>query len=220
MKRQVNRIIWHHSAGGTLQGAVAAMEAKNCHYHRLIDQKGEVYEMRDYNLIGYHSGPNGNTGSIGICLIGDFRYTRPTQAQLYTARDLAIEIEEIYGAVKYQNHCDVAATMCPVVDLSAIIRDAVLTAEKDKDNQSPKPMDEDEVAIWERAFELGITTVELEDFDQSHLICLEMCLNTYDILAHTLRSESDCCIESLSKQIEKLMKEKSGKSDKNGKAKV
>lgn len=200
MLRNVTRIIWHHSAGGSMEGAVAAMKAKGCHYHVLIDQYGKTFKMRSYDLMAYHAGPNGNPNSIGICMIGDFRYTSPTHEQIQKAADLAFDIEKTYGPVNFQNHCDVAATMCPVIDLSKIVRDRMITIEKDRDTQSQKPLDEYEVNTIKKAKSIGLTDEDIDGYDITNFYSLEMCVKLYDILTTKV-------------------KEKGVKSDKNSKTK-
>lgn len=214
MARQVTRIIWHHSAGTTMSGAVAAMKAKGCHYHKLIDQQGNVETMREYDQIAYHAGANGNTGSIGICLIGNFLNTQPTMAQLNKARDLALEIEEIYGPVAFQNHRDVSATVCPVVDLATIIRDKVLTAQKDRDTQSPPPLTDEEKALLEHAITYGIVSGSAEDFDIAMFPALEMTVRAAHFIIDMLRGEMNNIAATIPPKKEKPDGNKNGKAEK------
>lgn len=68
-------------------------------YNWLIDRHGQIYEGRPRGTQGAHfSCMNG--GTIGICLIGDFRFEQPTQAALdalahlvaWEASDRAIDV--------------------------------------------------------------------------------------------------------------------------------
>lgn len=126
MTRTVRRIIWHHTAGTTLAGALQTLEARGLHYHRLIEANGNIHVMRDFNLVAFHAGA-ANADSIGIALIGNFQNGRPTQAQLDSAAILAHEIQLEFGELSFQNHRDVSATLCPVVDLAGVVRKHILT---------------------------------------------------------------------------------------------
>ena len=42
-------------------------------YHYLVDKDGTIYEGRNIAIRGAHTQGH-NTGSAGVCLLGDFRY--------------------------------------------------------------------------------------------------------------------------------------------------
>jgi hypothetical protein len=53
-------------------------------YHFCVGQSGIIYEGRDWNVRGTHV-EGYNTGSLGICLLGDFMREAPTDAQLQSS---------------------------------------------------------------------------------------------------------------------------------------
>ena len=103
-----SHIIIHHSAGNTMSndfGAVVSLYYDfhvntngwdDIGYNWLVDPDGVIYEGRGLDKLGAHfSCMNGNT--IGICLIGDYTQTRPTDEAL-----LGVEKICAWLASKYQ----------------------------------------------------------------------------------------------------------------------
>lgn len=188
--RAVSRIVWHHSAGGTLGPAVATMESKGLHYHRLIDKDGSVYKMRDYDLMAYHAGVGGNTASIGICFIGNFYNTgiTPTKAQYDSALKLTQEIESIYGTVNHQNHYDVGATACPGIDIAKKMRELVTTADKSRDTESEPTLTDEAKKTFVDAIALGIWKVPIENCTLSDLPTVQGLMELYNMLVFAARN--------------------------------
>lgn len=56
-------------------------------YHFLVGKGGTIYEGRDWAVRGAHVGGY-NTGSLGICLLGNFTEEQPTDAQINNTRQL------------------------------------------------------------------------------------------------------------------------------------
>ncbi|XP_055607784.1 peptidoglycan-recognition protein LB-like isoform X1 [Uranotaenia lowii] len=56
-------------------------------YSFAVGGDGRVYEGRGFNVIGAHA-PRYNDRSIGICLIGDWRYELPSPKMLEATKDL------------------------------------------------------------------------------------------------------------------------------------
>lgn len=83
-------------------------------YHFLIGDDGTIYEGRPLALQGAHV-RDWNHGNIGLSLMGDFRFRRPSEAQLASLRWLlerlrrehAVAVDRVWG------HRDLAATDCP-----------------------------------------------------------------------------------------------------------
>ncbi len=83
-------LVVHHSAFYEADGLATLLEAQRLHrddrgwadlgYHYLVDKDGTIYEGRNLGVRGVHTQGH-NTGSAGVCLLGDFRHRRPTQAQ-------------------------------------------------------------------------------------------------------------------------------------------
>lgn len=102
-----NEVIFHHSAGPTLAGALATLHQKKLSYHYIIDRDGVAYQLTPENRTAYHAGNwLVNLRSIGVCFVGmdDF-----TDAQ-YTAGH---ELYEKIGLRDWRKHGQVKATACP-----------------------------------------------------------------------------------------------------------
>ncbi len=83
-------LVIHHSAFYKANGRETLLEVQRLHrddrgwadvgYHYLVDMDGAIYEGRNLAVRGVHT-QGRNTGSAGVCLLGDFRHRTPTQAQ-------------------------------------------------------------------------------------------------------------------------------------------
>ncbi|MCY3796211.1 MAG: peptidoglycan recognition family protein [Chloroflexi bacterium] len=84
-------LIVHHSSFYEADARATLLEAQRLHredrhwadigYHYLIDIDGTIYEGRDLGARGVHTMGH-NTGSAGLCLLGDYRFALPPKAQL------------------------------------------------------------------------------------------------------------------------------------------
>lgn len=82
-------------------------------YHYFVGQNGIVYEGRNVRARGSHVG-GFNTGSVGICLLGDFTQAEPTPPQLVTAGDLIAWLAQTLDLTHIAAHGDFNAnTVCP-----------------------------------------------------------------------------------------------------------
>ena len=82
-------------------------------YHFLVGKSGTIYEGRALNVRGTHV-EGFNTGSVGICLLGDFRYEQPTQAQLDAALQLVRWLAAELQLTHLAGHSDFNPdTTCP-----------------------------------------------------------------------------------------------------------
>ena len=83
-------------------------------YHYLIDAAGQLYAGRDLGVRGAHTG-GANTGSVGVCLLGNFETAEPPAAQLATLRALAADLLARYGLTHLAGHRDFQPdeTVCP-----------------------------------------------------------------------------------------------------------
>ncbi|MCY3864286.1 MAG: peptidoglycan recognition family protein [Chloroflexi bacterium] len=83
-------LILHHSSFYEADGRATLREVQRLHredrmwadigYHFLVDTDGVIYEGRELAARGVHTGGY-NTGSAGVCLLGDFRFAAPAAAQ-------------------------------------------------------------------------------------------------------------------------------------------
>jgi N-acetylmuramoyl-L-alanine amidase len=124
-----NLIVWHCSAGTSLEGALSWLNRRSAgihkaSYHYLIDQEGLVVRMLPPDIVAYHAGrsawPVGPAGvmpgqsvngrSIGICFINDNSgLTRLTQEQLEAGLELNDELVARFGHhFQHAGHREVA----------------------------------------------------------------------------------------------------------------
>lgn len=131
VERRLNKIyliILHHtaSASATVEGI------HNDHlkrgwagigYHFLIQPDGTIDEARPIKYTGSHCAGN-NTSSIGIALVGDFRKTKPTDAQIKSLKELIATLKKLVPSIKkVLNHNDLYKTACPVANLKAMVEE-------------------------------------------------------------------------------------------------
>lgn len=136
---EVKKIIIHHTAGS---GGESVEDIHAYHqrqgwagigYHYFIDSNGSVYRGRPDWAIGAHA-YGFNSGSLGVCLAGNFSDTVPFLGQLrsliYLTADLCarswIDVDAVYGHgyIPGSEH----DTACPGTNLMAVmplIRDRV-----------------------------------------------------------------------------------------------
>ncbi len=84
-------------------------------YHFLIDRDGHVYEGRSLAWRGAHAHGENNLGNIGICLLGNFEYERPTSASKAALHNLIAALQQSYGIgnTHVVGHSHWKATQCP-----------------------------------------------------------------------------------------------------------
>ena len=118
-RRSTTRAIIHHSASpdvmaSTIHGWHLGQKWAGIGYHFVIRAGGAIERGRPEHTIGSHSGPGGNSDSIGIVLTGNFETGKPTAAQMeslvWLLRDYLFPK---YGQLQVIGHKDVMATACP-----------------------------------------------------------------------------------------------------------
>ena len=116
-------LVVHHSAFYKADGRATLLEIQRLHrgdrgwadvgYHYMIDVDGAIYEGRNLGVRGVHT-QGRNTGSAGVCLLGDFRFRAPTPAQWDALVALALwliaELELTHIAAHNQFN---EGTVCP-----------------------------------------------------------------------------------------------------------
>lgn len=126
----IKKIVVHH--GATREGSPEAYA--NYHVNTLgwpeiaypfvIDKNGLVYWTMDITKVSYHVGLH-NRYTLGICLIGDFRYDQPTTAQ-YQSLYRLIEVLKIDLSLYNQDvlgHQELAGyewKQCPALDMDGL----------------------------------------------------------------------------------------------------
>jgi tetratricopeptide (TPR) repeat protein len=99
-------------------------------YHFLIDGSGRLYEGRPLSVQGAQAGnDSANRGNVGICLLGDFDRTAPTESQRETLEALVAALRSKYGipASSIYTHREIRRrfglgyTECPGARLQALV---------------------------------------------------------------------------------------------------
>lgn len=118
-------VVVHHSGLELYQGPQAIQRLHmrrrgwaDLGYHFLIDGLGQLYEGRLLNIRGAHTG-GFNTGSVGVCLLGNFDVVEPAAAQLDTLRTLAGHLRDAFTVTHMAGHRDFqpGVTSCPGASL-------------------------------------------------------------------------------------------------------
>ena len=114
-------IVVHHSALEYDQGPQAIQRLHmrrrgwaDIGYHFLVDGLGQLYEGRHLDIRGAHTG-GFNTGSVGVCLMGNFDVVAPAAVQLATLRALTRYLRDTYTITHMAGHRDFQpeVTSCP-----------------------------------------------------------------------------------------------------------
>ena len=80
------RIILHHTAGGSMRGAVTTLAKRGLSYHAIVDKDGTIHEFVPANRMAFHAYKN-NRGTVGISFVGGGKYGPAAAKQI----DAAIE---------------------------------------------------------------------------------------------------------------------------------
>lgn len=90
-------IVIHHSVVYEQDDRTTLLEVQRSHradrgwadvaYHYFVGRDGQVYEGRDLHVRGTHVAGH-NTGSVGLCLLGNYMRDQPTDLQIGAARQL------------------------------------------------------------------------------------------------------------------------------------
>lgn len=123
LRASYQTLIIHHSAFYKSSGLDTLLEIQRLHrddrgwadigYHFLIDKLGTIYEGRDLNVRGAHTASY-NTGSAGICLMGDFRSLAPPARQVEAAQSLIPWLVDKLAPTHLAGHQHFnAGTACP-----------------------------------------------------------------------------------------------------------
>jgi|DEB0MinimDraft_3_1074331.scaffolds.fasta_scaffold50350_1 N-acetyl-anhydromuramyl-L-alanine amidase AmpD len=126
-KRAVDTIVVHHSASGSAVTTVEKIDQwhkqrgwSEIGYHFVVYPNGSIHKGRNINKTGAHC-KNHNTGSIGICVVGNFEVEPVTEPQKFgiegtlglfgKIEELLIEYNltwnDVYG------HRDLGNSTCP-----------------------------------------------------------------------------------------------------------
>jgi len=117
----LNTVVMHHSALPVSDGP-REIQAKHMHdkgyadiaYHFVLDPAGLIYEGRSLFVRGAHTGGH-NTGTVCVCLMGNFEDAAPPAAQAASAQVLAQALKVQYALTHLAGHRDFQPdeTVCP-----------------------------------------------------------------------------------------------------------
>lgn len=84
-------------------------------YQYVIETDGLTIQCRKDDEIGWHTGGDWNTNSIGICLCGNFEIEKPEDKQIFALRDLLSGLCKKYNipVANILGHRDCRPTLCP-----------------------------------------------------------------------------------------------------------
>lgn len=90
-------------------------------YHFFVGKSGAIYQGRDWSVRGTHVGGY-NTGSLGICLLGNFMNQNPTDAQINSTNQLLAWLVFRLKLTHLAGHQDFNPdTLCPGDNLVAYL---------------------------------------------------------------------------------------------------
>lgn len=138
----LRELIVHHTAFATsgIGGTSFAAEAQHMRaiqrwhferqfatigYHLVVSPSGRVFAGRALDTLGAHT-KGFNTGSVGICLMGNFELERPTHAALEALHDARTEIVPGGAAVPlrgHREHAGHASNACPGSQLLPLLHE-------------------------------------------------------------------------------------------------
>jgi hypothetical protein len=129
LSQVLTTVVIHHSALPLTDGPLQ-IQQKHMHdkgyadigYHFVIDAAGQVYEGRQLDVRGAHTGGH-NTGTVGIVLLGNFEEAQPTVAQLASLKTLVASLAGQYGITYLAGHRDFQPdeTVCPGRNLEVLL---------------------------------------------------------------------------------------------------
>lgn len=136
-----NTVVIHHSAMYGADDLQSVLYIHDLHredrgwadiaYHFLIGKSGAIFQGRPLHVRGTHVAGH-NTGTAGVCLLGDLRYEIPTEPQVRAlfqlVRWLAVSLQLTHLAGHYEFNSE---TTCPganaIAYLSILAESAGLT---------------------------------------------------------------------------------------------
>jgi hypothetical protein len=129
VQRMYQTLIIHHSVIYDNDDVTTLKDAQDLHmderlwadigYHYLIGKNGGIYEGRDVRVRGVHVAGY-NTGSMGVCLLGNFNVDQVSELQWQSLGWLCAWLVENFSFVRLAAHQDFnPQTECPGTNLLA-----------------------------------------------------------------------------------------------------
>jgi len=124
-------VVIHHSVVYSMDDAQTLLEIQDLHrddrgwadvaYHFFVGKNGAIYRGRDWSVRGTHVGGY-NTGSLGVCLLGNFMEEDPTPVQIERAQQLINWLAQQLQLTHLAGHRDFNdETLCPGDNLSRLL---------------------------------------------------------------------------------------------------
>ncbi len=126
----IRKIAIHHSL--TMTGSAEAFANYHVNhnkwpgigYHFVIEKDGDIIYCNSITKKSYHVGKS-NRFALGICLVGDFRYQKPTDEQIKSLNkllvalmeDLEVEPSDVLGHNEFAGY---AWKPCPVINMHTL----------------------------------------------------------------------------------------------------
>ena len=136
--QKINKIIVHHSANDRATDTAKSIHSAHLSngwagmgYHFLIRADGTIEKGRPQSAVGSHC-PGANTGSIGICLSGNFDKAMPAAVQVEALIWLMARLMKSYNIAVVLPHSAYVATACPGRFLRDMLDDITDAARKYK----------------------------------------------------------------------------------------
>jgi N-acetylmuramoyl-L-alanine amidase len=116
----IEQLVVHHS--GTRGGTPKDFAWYHVHtrgwpgigYHYVISPDGIVFKTNALSSISYHA-KGANLAGVGVCLVGDFNQSKPSDAQMESLTDLLRLLLHYYPGARVLLHNEVrgSRTSCP-----------------------------------------------------------------------------------------------------------
>ena len=96
-------LVLHHTAGGTLSGAVSTLKKRGLGYHYLVDKDGTIYEYVPPHRRCSHA-YRANTGTVGASFVGGGRFGECNDKQLEAFIFLGRFLKQKHGLTHVSGH--------------------------------------------------------------------------------------------------------------------
>lgn len=134
-RRRTDGIILHHIGGTDKEVSAATVHQWHLRngwygigYHFMVHKDGTIERGRPLNKTGAHcSGENDHT--IGVNIVGNFQYARPTNEQMIATEILLASLCNMYnlppGMTTIFGHRDFNRTECPGINVYTLMSDLI-----------------------------------------------------------------------------------------------
>lgn len=117
--KQIQYLVVHRTLDGSINDLIRAFKdttkfaagwytGGKFPYHFIIDRNAALHQMLPLTRIGPAAKATLNLAGIHVAVQGDFRKERPTEDQLYTLRDVCIDLLEAMPALQLGGHTEFA----------------------------------------------------------------------------------------------------------------